>query len=66
MARVDPNFRLRISNELLDTLRARAEDNKRSVSQEIVHILSQAIQVQDLGERISNLESKVKELEKNR
>ena len=64
MARKDPHFSLRIPNDLLDALSRRAMENKRSTTQEMVHILSQAIKVQDLAERISQLENKLTEQEK--
>lgn len=63
MARIDPSFRLRIPNDLLDKLRVQAEANKRSVSQEMVFILSNAIQIQGLAERIAEMESRIKEME---
>jgi hypothetical protein len=60
MARKDPHFSLRIPNDLLDAIHRRALENKRSASQEMIHILSQAIKVQDLAGRISQMEERIR------
>ena len=60
MARKDPHFSLRIPNDLLDIIHRRALENKRSSTQEIVHILSQAIKVQDLAGKIVEMEERLK------
>lgn len=60
MARKDPHFSLRIPNDLLDIIHRRALENKRSSTQEIIHILSQAIKVQDLAGKIVEMEERLK------
>ncbi len=47
MARGDPNFRLRIPEELLERFRARAEASNRSLTQEIVATLERALGQED-------------------
>lgn len=63
MARIDPNFRLRIPNDLVDKIRAQAEANKRSVTQEMVFILSKAIEIQQISQRIAMMEERLRNME---
>jgi hypothetical protein len=53
MARGDPNFRLRIPEELLEKFRERAVANNRSATQEIVVTLEAALAQETTIERLT-------------
>jgi hypothetical protein len=69
MARGDPNFRLRIPEELLGRFRARAEASNRSLTQEIVATLERALDQEgefaEMKKQMKLMEAQLAVFEKN-